>query len=460
MNGQRTYASEGKARREDFALEHVQPDFTAPGVKGLSGVILGIPSALVFLAVGGALEQAYGTVTLVTALAVAAVIIGYAGWILTSFACRSGLNSDLMSIPAGFGLKGSAITSAIYSVNFVVLFALEDSIVASAVHARYPDIPRAAVLVGMGLIVLLLAWWGVSSMAPAMALTLPFFVLFVGLACIQAARTEAAHGSFWSYTPANKTLDVTTWLSAVAVLMVFIVNATVAADIGRFLPPQRQRVGAFLFGGVLQVVSFGGAALVGGWLSWRLRGNSNPGLYLPALLGGWGIVCVLLSQGRINLINVYSGSLSLSNFGARSVGRRPGRHVWMVVLVVASTLLAMTRLYEHLLAVLTFEAVFVLAWAATLVAYIIHCKPPPDRGGLGVLDRAPAVNLVGIGALAGTLAIVTPLAFGSAGDLGRALAPLVACVVAPGGVVVASRIVAKNDASQSSASGLESTAAR
>src|SRR4051794_21914239 len=116
--------------REDHALEPVPGADRRRGVFSLFSVTLAIPSALVFFAVGGALGQAYGTPALVTGLVVAAVIIGTAGWILTSFAARTGLDSDLISIRAGFGQAGSAITSAIYSVNFVVLYTLEMGIVA------------------------------------------------------------------------------------------------------------------------------------------------------------------------------------------------------------------------------------------------------------------------------------------------------------------------------------------
>ena len=403
-------------------------------------MILGIPSALVFLSVGGALEQAYGTVAVITALVVASAIIGYAGWVLTSFSARSGLDSDLMSIPAGFGRRGSAITSAIYSANFVILFALEDSIISSALRSRYPGIPRSLVLIALGVVVLMLVWRGVSSMTPVMVLSLPVFVVLVGVASSHATRGTAPAGSFWSYSPEKVQLNTTGWLSALAVLLAFIVNATVAADVGRFLPERRRRAGAVLFGGLLQVVSFGGATLLGAWLSWRLGGSSNPGLYLPALLGVWGLACVVVSQTRINLINAYSGSLSLSNFGARLFGVRPGRHIWMTGLVSAATVLAMSNIYEHLLGVLTFEAVFVMAWVGALVGYIVVRKPHVDRSSPENLDLAPSVNPVGLSALGLALAAATPLAFGTAGTLGQALAPLCAFLIAPVGVVVGARI--------------------
>jgi purine-cytosine permease-like protein len=422
--------------REDFALEpvgqHRRP------VAPLFSVMLAIPSALVFFAVGGSLGQAYGTRPLLTGLVVAAVIIGGAGWALTSFAARTGLDSDLISIRAGFGLVGSAITSLIYSVNFIVLYVLEMGIIVSAVHEQHPEVPTVLLTLAAGALVVGLAWFGISSLTRVMTVTLPLFLGLIVLAMFQVG-TSAPQGSFWSYNPPGG-VSLTAWLSVLAALLAFVVNATVAADVGRFLPERRRRLGSFLFGAVLQVVVFGGATLMGAWFSFRLGGDAAPGSYLVGLLGGWGLLCVLLSQIRINIINAYSGSLSLSNFGARGLGLRPGRHVWMIGLVAVSSLLALVDVSSQLVQILTFESIFVMAWVSTLVSYIAWFDlDAPKRVG-GRLEDAPRVNVVGIGALAAAIAFATPLAFGAAGELGKALAPLVAMGVAPVAVVALARL--------------------
>lgn len=417
-------------QREDFALEAVPAPDHRRGVVSLFSVTLAIPSALVFFAVGGTLVQAYGTVALVSGLIVASVIIGGAGWILTSFAARTGLDSDLISIRAGFGLAGSAITSSIYSVNFIVLYTLETGIIASAVHTLLPSFPKAVLFVAVAGVVLILTWYGISSLTKVMSVTLPLFVVLIVVAATQVGPGEG--GSFWSYVPTGSSIDATAWLSVLAALLAFIVNATVAADVGRFLRPGQRRVGSLLFGGVLQVVAFGGATLLGAWFSFHLKGNAQPGAYLVGLMGGWGLLCVLLSQVRINMINAYSGSLSLSNFGARGLGVRPGRPVWMIALVALSSGLAMFDVSSQLVQILTFEAVFVMAWVSTLVAYIVCFDlDTPREAARQDLGDAPNVDPVGLGALAAALAVATPLAFGVGGELGSVLAPVMAMVVSP-----------------------------
>ncbi|MDA0169578.1 hypothetical protein OJ998_10840 [Solirubrobacter taibaiensis] len=421
-----------RSQREDFPLDAVPRDSRAPGSLALFSVILGIPSALVFLSVGGALQTAYGTASLLSGLLVASVIIGIAGWALTSYACRTGLDSDLMSIPLGFGRRGSALTSCIYAANFVVLFALEDGIIASALQQQWPAIPKFVIFVGLALVVLGLAWKGVSGLAPTMLVTFPVFAVLMILLAHRTGDASSVTEGFLQSGPSVTEIGAEGWLAVLAALLAFVVNATVAADVGRFLRPEHRVRGAVLFGGVLQVTSFFGATLFGGWLAWRLGGNSDPGSYLPGLLGAWGILCVLVSQTRINLINAYSGSLSAANFAARAFGWRIGRRHCMVILVAVATALAMSDVYGNLVAVLTFEAIFVMAWVSVLVTNVWRDADHPNPE----IEGAPDVEWVGVSALLLAVLIAAPLAFGAMGELGKAVAPLTAMIVASATTVV------------------------
>lgn len=414
--------------REDFALTSVPPSEARRSLVAIVSALLGIPSALVFFSVGGALGEQYGATALVTGVAVAGVVIGIATWHLTRFASCTGLDSDLMSIVAGFGRRGSAITSLIYSANFFVLFALEDGIVASAVQARYPGVPKVVIFVALAAIVLMASWRGIGRIARVMLLTLPPFAVLLIIACVKAA--DHSHIAVWSLGLPAHSVGATAWLSVLAALLAFIVNATVAADVGRFLPAVRRQRGAVVIAVCLQLASLGGATLLGAWLAARSGGNTNPGAYLVSLLGGWGLLCVVTSQGRINVINAYSGSLSLSNFGLRGLRLRPGRHIWMLAMVVVATLLAMTDIYQHLVGVLTFESVFVMAWVAILVTYVLTFDVERTVSPQAPLDGAPNINPVGMISLFLALASGVPLAFGAGGALGTALAPLVSACVA------------------------------
>lgn len=415
-------------RREDFALQRV-PDGARRPLLDVTQVALAIPTALVFLATGGALWQTFGTGPLLVGIGLIVVTLGFAGYVLTRFACLSGLDSDLMSIWAGYGLRGSALSSLIYSGNFVVLFALEASIVASAVQARYDWVPRSAVVAGVCVLVVAFTWRGVSSMTRFMSYTLPLLMVLFAVAVVQSLD-EAPAASFFTFHLGHSVNGVPGVLAVYAALLAFVVNATVGADLGRFLRREEQRRGALVVGVGLQIVCFIVVLLFGAWLTYRLRGQTDPGSYLVGISGTGGLVLVVMSQLRINAINAYAGSLSLSNFAARSVGFRPGRHVWMIVLVAIAGLLSLSDVYSDLVQALTFEAVFVAAWGATLVTYVLASSPARQLDAADrEIDRLED-GRSSVVALLLALAVSVPFAFGAAGELAKALAPIVAIAVA------------------------------
>ena len=424
---------EAEVGREDFALEPVPPEHRRVRVRGLFSIILGIPTALVFLATGGTLAATYGTRTLCVGLAVATVVVSIAGYILTSFAVRSGLDSDLMSIRAGFGLLGSGITSLIYSGTFVVLFALEDEIIANALREQYPEIPRQISLTIVGVLLAAITWYGVSGLAVLMNVTLPVFAAYLAWATINGAPFVNP-GSFWEYPHSGESSLAVTFsgvLATVGVLMVFFLNATVAADVGRFLPESKRRVGAVMLGVALQLVSFFGAVLLGAWLTYRLQAGADPGRYLVRFLGFWGLLYVVVSQVRINVINLYAGSLSLSNFFARVLNFRPGRHIWVLTMASIGTTFAMTGIYTKLLGVLAFAGTFVSAWVMTLISYILRHRLL--YGQLSNGDdplKGKRIDWEGTTALIVALVVALPLAFGAAGNVGVSIAPILSGVIA------------------------------
>jgi purine-cytosine permease-like protein len=433
-SGVGAHVGHGLHAGEDFALESVPENGARTRIESLFSVCLGIPTALVFLSTGASLRAAFGMNNLLIGAAIVTAVVSVAGFVLTIAASLSGLDSDLLSIVAGFGTRGSAITSLIYSANFVVLFSLEDQIIANALLEQYPGLHRWAILISLGACTVVVTWFGIKLISILMWVTLPIFgVCFAVLIFwlqTHTARQGAMIGSKYS-------VSLSGVCSVVAVLMAFVVNATVAADVGRFLPYRRRIAGAISLGVVLQVISFFGSMMLGAWLVDRLRIGTDPGIYLVEVLGVLGLVYVVVSQVRINVINLYAGSLSLSNFFARSIGFRPGRHAWVLVLALLGTALAMTDVYEKLLAVLTFESVFVTAWVAVLVTYLLRNGLLNESRMHGrLLDRVRLFNPVGLTALGAALLGAVPLAFGAAGGTGKFLAPPVAACVAIGVVLL------------------------
>ena len=82
----------------------------------------------------------------------------------------------------------------------------------------------------------------------------------------------------------------------------------------------------------------------------------------------------MLTQVRINVTNIYSGSLSLSSFFENIFKFKPGRRFWVVVTGVSAIVLMLFNIVDHLEEVMTFQGVFLLTWATILVTDAVVVK--------------------------------------------------------------------------------------
>src|SRR5699024_11308474 len=88
--------------------------------------------------------------------------------------------------------------------------------------------------------------------------------------------------------------------------------------------------GTIAIGFIPQVFCYGVMGGLGIWFG-VLLAQPNPGVYIVQLLGIGGALFTLLIQIRINVTNIYSSSLSLSNFFENLLNVKLGRRFWVVV---------------------------------------------------------------------------------------------------------------------------------
>jgi purine-cytosine permease-like protein len=393
--------------REDFALAAVPLDARLPW-SSILNVTIGIAGAMIFLQVSGQMALTYGTVNALAASAYATVATAVLAICFAYFSATSGLNSNLMARGAGYGFVGAALTSLIYASNFVVLAAIEGSIIAQAIHAYVPAAPVWALMVAVSIMNVALNWYGMKQLDQFQKYSLPVYVVLLGAAIVLAARQDAPAGPFWlTFLPSGMRVGGSSLLTCIGILNGIVgVQSLLTADYARFIRRSELRVGTVMVGLLPQVASYFIMGLVGCWFALRFR-ESNPGVYMVAIMGIWGALYTVLSQTRINVINVYSGSLSLANFFARVVGFVPGRVFWVVVAGGLSLATMLLNVLAYVGPVLTFQGVFMFAWAASMLADLVIVKSWLRIGSRTIEYRQeflPAWNPVGCTALvAGSL---------------------------------------------------------
>ncbi|TMH27205.1 MAG: hypothetical protein E6H58_19930, partial [Betaproteobacteria bacterium] len=146
---------------EDYALRFTPHSFRKWSELRVANTAFGAASFLVLEAVGATLLVEYGFVNAFWAILATGLIIFLAGWPISRYAARHGVDMDLLTRGAGFGYIGSTVTSLIYASFTFIFFALEAAIMAYALELAF-DIPPAWGYLICALVVIPLVTHGVT----------------------------------------------------------------------------------------------------------------------------------------------------------------------------------------------------------------------------------------------------------------------------------------------------------
>jgi signal transduction histidine kinase len=451
----------GRETLEDYALRFTPRSARRWSDWRVANTAFGAASFLVLEAVGATLLVEHGFVNAFWAILATGLIILLAGWPISVYAARHGVDMDLLTRGAGFGYIGSTITSLIYACFTFVFFALEAAVMAYALELAF-DIPPAWGYLLCALVVVPLVTHGVTTISRLQLLTQPVWLLMLVLPYVYVFHAHpdivSALRGYAGQDGTQAGFSLLSFGAALTVGIALITQMGEQADYLRFmpeLPPQasaaqrwRWRLSVFMGGpawvipGVLKML--GGALLA--FLAMRFavpvdRALDPNQMYLVAWElvfpdPAWAVAAVALfvviSQLKINVTNAYAGSLAWSNFFARITHSHPGRVVWVVFNALIALLLMELNLFQALGEVLALYANVAIAWIMAVVADLVINKPmgwsPPGIE----FKRAHLydINPVGVGAM-GLASLVSIMAHvGWLGALPQAFSAVIAMVVA------------------------------
>lgn len=424
-------------QREDYALRRVPAAEQRRSSSVIFNVAIGVGTALFFLADGGELASTYGVKEMFLGMLCGVLLIGAIGFLIIKLALRTGLSSDLVTRASGYGFMGSSISSFVYTFNFIMFAAFEGSILASAVNTAIPVLPMTVDYLLVGAIFIPLCWYGISLMDRIGRYTLPIYIVLLGIVVVEALMKPGSIGQWWSSHPVVFTLAAAgpAWLQVFSTNVSLVSVGTNTADIARFVKNKAGDDGDGKRVLHALALSFGVIAItllvlvpLGSLLAFKFH-QSNPGVYIPHTIGILGLLFVLITQIRINVMNIYGGSLAYSNFFARVFHFTPGRHWWVIVTVAISTGLMIGGIYTHLLQLLTFEGMFIIAWSSTVASDILINRGLLHLSTSGFEYRRAMLrdwNPVGVVPIIVALVVAIPLSLGVAGPLWVTLTPFLA----------------------------------
>lgn len=419
--------------QDDYSLDRVPRDKRNMGWLSITNITFGIATAIFYFQMGSVMALQFGAVNAMISAVYAIIVAGILGTFIAHLSSKSGMNVNLIS-RSGFGYIGASLTSFIYAMNFIIYCALEGMILVSAVHAFFPAIPVWALIVFFSLLVIPLNWFGISQLDKLQKWSLPIFFVFLIAAIVMAILTPSNYnGSFWTYMPDGVQVGGTALLLCMGMQHgIMGLTPLLASDYARFLKPKDRKIGIFAIGFIPQIFCFGVMGGLGIWFGVRLS-EANPGVYIVLLLGVFGVLFTLLTQVRINITNIYSGSLSLSTFFENVFKFTPGRRFWVVVAALTAMVMMLVGIVNHLDTVMTFLGVFLMTWAAILVTDAVIVKklmkigPRYYEANQNFLYKW---NPVGVGALVIASGLGTIAALGVMGPFLQSTAAFFAMILA------------------------------
>jgi purine-cytosine permease-like protein len=406
-----------EARREaaeDYALRKVPAHWKRPAFS-FAISLSGLTSSVFFLALGGQLTLTFGFPAAMAAFVTGTVL----GWLGSAVIARvtalTGLDLDLITRGSGFGFLGSAVTSLIYAVNWMMYAAIEAAYLGTALHSQWPALPSAVWFLLTAFVSVPICWYGFTQNDFVQRWLAPIFLAGLGLLVFEVIRRSTLHPSFGS--PGLTAIGFFGALGALLPNVVIQILGT--GDFARFIRKTEVRqamiAGPFVVIAAVYLVSFPLGALLA-----LYSGSASPAGYLTGVLGLFGVIWIIATQLRINNMNFYSGSLALANFASRILHWVPGRRFWVFLTGVVAFVGATLNVENHLVSVVAFLVIFCLAWLGVLIADICVIKPklrvPPGyvehrRGYLaswGVPALASMLTGAVIGAVMSLAAIPGP----------------------------------------------------
>jgi purine-cytosine permease-like protein len=426
-----------QARREaaeDYALRKVPAHWKRPAFS-FAISLSGLTSSVFFLSLGGQLTLTFGFPAAMTAF-VAGTVLGWLGSaVIAKVTALTGLDLDLITRGSGFGFLGSAVTSLIYAVNWLMYAAIEAAYLGTALHSQWPVLPSTVWFLITAFASVPICWYGFTQNDFVQRWLAPVFLVGLALLVFDEISRSTAHPSFGS--PGLTAIGFFGALGALLPNVVIQILGT--GDFARFIRKTEVKkamvAGPFVVIAAVYLISFPLGAVLA-----LYSGSASPAGYLTSVLGLFGVIWIIATQLRINNMNYYSGSLALANFASRILHWVPGRRFWVFFTGVAAFIGATLNVENHLVSVVSFIGIFCIAWLGVLIADICVIKPklqlPPayveHRRGYLANWGVPALVSMLIGSVVGA---VLSLGAIPGADSGPILGDVVAFVLGFGGPI-------------------------
>lgn len=403
---------------EDYALEPV-PANARKSWPQLAIINLGVVTSLVDLMIGGIVTFMagffYGLLAGIIALIIGAVLT----YLIGTISLREGLSSNMISRAYAFGTRGSALASAIYCFMLIGFLGLEGVMLGTGIvfffHLPNTLLVRIILYGSMGVVWTLLSLFGIRLVTRVAQVAVPALILALLVMIAVLARQGHLVSAFThGIMVPGMSLSAGFAVALNSTVAIAGLLALFTADFARYARNERDMAKiavagsavldlvTLVAGAVITYLGFSAATNYFQHQGMPLASAAGSAITSPAitfvLLGGFmGLIVILLSQVKVEVMNSYSSSLSLANMLDAMFGWKPGRG-WTVIMANA---IALVFIFGGILSAvnnfLTLGSVLTASWAVLMVMdyYVVRRAHRGDKR-ITRLDQIEAVNWAGV----------------------------------------------------------------
>jgi hypothetical protein len=322
------------------------------------------------------LALAYGTVNTLIGIVLSVITYGSVNLVISRYAIRTGSSVSLFSRIL-FGKTGAALATLIFAATAIYYAVFEGSVISLAATFVWPGLDYKIAALFVVLYSVPLVFGSVQHWLDKFnGVLLPVYL--IGLfAAVGLAISEYGYSNAWlSVTPEGGAPAMGWWHVYVAYMGVWILMMF-CFDYARFGKKQDEGYhSAFNFGVPFFMVAFLVSGVAGIFLvnTIPIDGALSEVSAVKAiimLMGFFGLLFVWSTQTRINTANYYLASVNLESLGRMVFGLNLSKYFWAVVVGIIVYVLMLIDVFSYLLTALAYQGVFVVAWVAVALGYML-----------------------------------------------------------------------------------------
>lgn len=366
-------AEEG-AKTEDYSLRRV-PATWRWSAWGALWSWSGLNTAMAFPLTAGLLAMFYGGAATLLAFAMTLLYAWGGVYYFAKKSSEEGALEVLMS-KQSFGFIGSSYQLIVYGLLGALYFALEGHVMASSLSelTGWPGYVSAAI-VCVGFIPLSI--YGMKFISIFQGASVWLYVIGIALVLyniVSNFHPEVAaanfHTSWWLVNPSHAPLSWLTVFSAFGAIsgVLGAILVLICTEQARFSRREEANKAGVIFAGLGATVCLLLTPLLGVYLLAASGGKiPNPGVSITKLLGGLGLALIILTQVRVNVINVYLGTNALENFSSIVFKNGWHRVTYIIPFLIICYLLIVSPWLEKFGVIMTMLSVFIVNWVNVML---------------------------------------------------------------------------------------------